>query len=148
MATISGGDKLKSALDGIAKSVTKASTLQVGFLARATYPDGKSVAIIAAIQEFGAASRGIPPRPFFRAMISKHSSEWPGAIGNLLVANNYDADKTLRQTGMAIKGQLAQSIIDTNSPPNAPSTIRRKGGASKVLVDTGHMLNSIDFEVE
>lgn len=146
MATISGGDKLAAELAKLASQVSKAATVRVGFLEKATYPGGTGVAFVAAIQEFGAPSRGIPPRPFFRNMIAMKSKEWPAAIGALLVANDYDASKALRLTGEAIKGQLAQSIRDTNSPPLAPSTIKRKGHA-KPLIDTGVMFQSIDYEV-
>ena len=48
--------------------------------------------------------------------------------------------------GQGISGQLKQSIVDTNEPPLAASTIARKGFA-KPLVDTGHMLQSVDYEV-
>lgn len=147
MASIRGGDKLALALAKIAAGVSKPATLSVGFLEGATYPDGKSVAMVAAIQEFGAPSRGVPPRPFFRNMIAAKSPEWPKAVGDLLKANDFDAEKTLGQTGEGIKGQLQQSIIDTNSPPLAQSTIDAKGSA-KPLVDTGHMLNSVDYSVK
>lgn len=146
MATISGGDKLAAELAKLASQVSKAATVRVGFLENATYPGGKSVAMIAAIQEFGSPSRGIPPRPFFRSMVAAKSAQWPAAIGALLVANGYDASKALKLTGEAIKGQLAQSIRDTNAPPLAASTIKRKGH-SKPLIDTGVMFQSIDYEV-
>jgi len=147
MAKISGGEKLTAALRGIAEKASNAALVRVGFLENATYPDGKSVALIAAIQEFGAPSVGIPPRPYFRHMIAAKSGEWPDAIAGLLKTNDYDAAKTLGQTGQAVSGQLRQSIVDTNSPPNAPSTVARKGSA-KPLVDTGHMLASVDYEVK
>ena len=147
MATIRGGTKLEAALAKISAGVTKSATLSVGFLSEATYPDGTPVALVAAVQEFGAPSRGIPPRPFFRNMIAAKSPSWPKAVGDLLVSNNYDAVKTLGQTGEGIKGQLQQSIVDTNSPPLAQSTIDRKG-SSKPLVETGHLLNSVDYSVK
>lgn len=147
MATISGGDKLVAALKELSAKATNASLVRIGFLSNATYPDGKSVAMVAAINEYGAPARGIPPRPFFRNMIAAKSAEWPKAISDLLKANDFDAAKTLGQTGQAVSGQLRQSIVDTNTPPNAPSTIARKG-AAKPLVDTGHMLASIDYEVK
>jgi hypothetical protein len=147
VATISGGAKLQAALAEMAQMVSKPATLRVGFLEKATYPDGKPVAMIAAIQEFGAPSVGIPPRPFFRNMIAKKSPQWPLAIKNLLVQNNYDAEKALDITGAAIAGQLRQSVIDTNAPPLKPATIRRKGFA-KPLIDTSVMINSIDHEVK
>ncbi len=147
MATVSGGDKLVAALKEISEKASNASLVRVGFLESARYPDGKPVGMVAAIQEYGAPGVGIPPRPFFRNMIAAKSNEWPGAIAGLLKTNDYDAAKTLGQAGEGVKGQLQQSIVDTNDPPNAPSTIARRGHA-KQLVDTGHMLNSVDYEVK
>jgi hypothetical protein len=140
------GDKLNAALSEIAAKLKNASGVKVGFLSNATYPDGTSVPMVAAIMEFGAPSKGIPPRPFMRNMIAAKSAEWPEAMAALLVENDYDALRTLQQTGEAIAGQLKQSIVDTNSPPLAQSTIDRKG-FSKPLVDTAQMLNSVEFQV-
>jgi hypothetical protein len=147
MATIKGGDKLAAALAKISRGMSQPALLRVGFLSNAKYPDGKSVAMIAAINEWGAPSRGQPPRPFFRNMVKSKSKEWPKAIADLLKANDYDAVKTLGITGEAIGGQLRQSIIDTNEPPLAPSTIKKKG-FSKPLIDTSVMINSINHEVK
>ena len=147
MATIKGGDKLAAALAKISQGVSQPALLRVGFLESARYPDGKPVAMIAAIQDFGAPSRGIPPRPFFRNMVKAKKGEWPKAIADLLKANDYDAVKVLGIAGEAIGGQLRQSIIDTNEPPLAPSTIKRKGFA-KPLIQTSVMINSIAHEVK
>jgi hypothetical protein len=178
MVTLTGGDGLEKALAEIASKLSKASAVDVGFLEGATYPDGKSVAEVAAFQEFGAPGAGIPPRPFFRTMIAEKSPEWPEAVGALLVANGYDAAKTLGQTGEAIKGQLQQSIVDTYAPPLSEVTLmlrkmrsenpdlvvtgatvgeaarRVKAGEStsgvstKPLVDTGVMIDTVDYEVK
>jgi len=143
----------------MAAHLGKANTVRVGFLEGATYPDGTSVATVAAVQEFGSPANNIPPRPFFRSMIAAKSPRWGDGVATVLKANGYDADRALHQVGDAIKGQLQQSIVDTNSPPLAPATIaaKSKGGTSaaslgvlgpaKPLVDTGHMLNSVDYEV-
>lgn len=146
MATISGGKKLEAALARIASQLSNGKVLRVGFLSNATYPDGKPVAMIAAIQDFGAPGAGIPPRPFFRNMIAAKSGEWPKALGDLLKDNDYDVDKALELTGHGIKGQLQQSIRDFSGVPLKPATIARKG-FDKQLIDSGHMLNSVDFEV-
>lgn len=147
MVSLKGGDKLEQALKELSAKVKTASTVRIGFLEDATYPDGTSVPMVAAIQEFGAPARNIPPRPFFRNMISNKSGEWPKAIGDLLEKNKYDSKKTLEQVGAAIKGQLQQSIVDFDSVPLSPKTIKRKG-FDKQLVDTGTMLRSVDYEVE
>ena len=60
MVTATGGDKLESALAKIAKRLTNASTVQVGFPEGATEESGASIPMIAAIQEFGAPARNIP----------------------------------------------------------------------------------------
>lgn len=146
MATIRGGDKFEAALRKLANQVAKPASVKVGFLEGARYPDGTQVAMIAAINEYGAPSRGQPPRPFFRQMIDSKQGEWPAAIAGLLKANDLDAAIALDLAGAAIAGQLRESITRLTDPPLAASTIRRKGFA-KPLVDTGHMLNSVDHEV-
>jgi hypothetical protein len=153
MATLSGGKKFEAEMRRLAQGLQAGAVLRVGFLERARYPDGKPVAMIAAIQDFGAPRAGIPPRPFFRNMIAAKKGEWPAAIAGIIAnvtrsggAIDDIARRALDIAGAAIAGQLRQSVIDTNEPPLAPSTIRRKGHA-KPLVETGHMLNSIDHEV-
>lgn len=100
-----GGEKLQAKLAEMAEKVSRPATLRVGFLEGATYPatkptgkktlakakkyakagpaagssGGKLVAMIAAIQEFGAPSVGIPPRPYFRRMIRAKSPTWERA---------------------------------------------------------------------
>ncbi|MDB5280871.1 MAG: hypothetical protein JWR61_5826, partial [Ferruginibacter sp.] len=100
------------------------------------------------------------------------------AIGDLLIANEYDAGVTLGQAGEAIKGQLQQSIIDTYAPSlSAVTLMLRKmksadpglvvtgatvgeaarrvaagessdGVSTKPLVDSGHLVNSVDYQVK
>jgi hypothetical protein len=141
-----GGEKVTALLQQIAHQVSQPYTLRVGFLEKATYPDGKPVAMIAMIQEFGAPKVGIPPRPYFRNMIAAKKDEWPSAVGDLLVDNDYDLRAALDLAGFAIAGQLRQSIQDLWHPPLAPSTVARKG-FDKPLIDTGHLFNSVDHEV-
>jgi hypothetical protein len=147
MAEIRGGKLFEQKLNDIAARASSAETVKIGFLARSTYPDGTPVALVAAIQNWGAPKAGIPPRPFFSNMIAEKSPEWPKAIADLLVANGYDAALTLAQAGEAVSGQLKQAIVDTNEPPLAPATIKRKG-FDKPLISSSHMINSVDYEVK
>lgn len=144
MATVSGGDKLRKKIETIVAGVKSASAVKSGFLAGATYPNGTPVAMIAFIQDRG--SRTIPPRPFFRDMIDKYSETWAPTVAAALKASDYDAAKALGQLGELMDGQIRQSIQDTNAPPLAKSTIRRKG-FDKPLIDKGHMWNSVDHKV-
>lgn len=180
---MSGGGKLMSRLRTIANKVKNASVgtpeVRVGWLADAKYPNGTQVALVAAIQEFGAPSVGIPPRPFFRPMIAKHRDEWGPGLGGIMVANDFDARKSLAAIGQVIEGQLRQAIVDVNAPALSPTTLMLRkmlkanpalrdtmsyatvieararvaagrsyaGVSTKPLIDTAHMLNTIDSEV-
>jgi hypothetical protein len=146
MAEIKGGEGLKKALDRIALGLSNASVVDVGFLAGGTYPDGTSIPLVAALNEYGK-SPSQPPRPFFRNMIAEKSKEWPDDIQKLLVAHGYDGKATLTDMGEVIKGELADSIVKLTSPPLKPATIARKG-SDKPLVETGTMLRSIGYAVK
>ncbi len=167
MVQIKGGDKLEKHLKELSKRVTKAASVDVGFMEDATYPDGTSVAMVAALNEFGhgnsvgaklsrtrlarwlgvKAKTATPPRPFFRGMVQEKSPEWGDAVGDLLNATGFDAEKTLNLAGEGIAGQLRQSIVDYVGPPLAESTVKRKGH-DKQLVDSGVMLRSVDKRVK
>ncbi len=147
MASVTGGGKLAAALAGMAAKATKASEVSVGFLSGATYPDGTSVPMVAALNEFGRPEKNQPPRPFFRDMIAAKSPEWGPAVAALIEANGFDAAKTLAQTGQAVKAQLQNSIQTFDRVPLAPSTIAAKGH-DKQLVDSAVMVNSVDFRID
>jgi len=147
MATIRGGSKLEAKLREIAQAVAKPANLRAGFLENASYPDGTSVALVAVVQDFGAPSRGIPPRPFFRNMVAAKSSTWGDAVAKNLKAADYDATVAMTRVGEGIKGQLQASIREFAGVPLKPATIARKGFSAQ-LIDTGHMLDSVDFEVK
>lgn len=89
----------------------------------------------------------IPSRPFFRTMLTEDGPTWGPKSGKVLKAADFNVDVALNRMGEYIKGKLQGSIRELVDPPLAPSTIRAKGFA-KPLIDTGHMLNSVDFEVE
>lgn len=173
--TLSGGDKLEARLAAIASKISRGAYLKVGFLEGATYPDGTSVASVAAINNFGAPGAGIPARPFFSKMIAEKSKSWGEALVNRLKANDWDLVKSLEQMGQGVSGQLRQAIVDMNDPPNSPVTnllkqrfpMGKESGmtfddvlqawadveagadapAGSPLVWSGNMLNSVDYEV-
>lgn len=150
MAGVTGGAKLDKAMGDMARRMRNPGTLRVGFLEGATYPDGTPVALVAAIQNFGAPARGIPPRPFFTNMIKAKSDGWGDSFARIMAQPNMTPKRALKIMGQGIEGQLRESIVATNTPPLAPATIARKGGtptAAKPLIDTGHMFDSIDSEV-
>jgi hypothetical protein len=146
-ASVKGGDKFAARLKQIADRLGVNPTVSVGFPVGSTYPDGTSLPLVAAINEFGAPSRGQPPRPFMRNTVAKHGKDWPKAAAKLLKDNDYDAHKTLALVGEGIKGQMQQMIHSGVPPPLAPSTAKRKGHA-QTLIDTGFMWQHITVEVD
>lgn len=179
MATvgIKGGSLLDKALRELALKVSKPAVLRAGFLESAVYPDGTSVAEVAAIQNFGAPAAGIPARPFFTNAIARGGPEWAGKLAVLLKKTDYDAEAALKLLGPIVAGDIQKSITETNSPPLSDITLqlrkmrqenpdlvvtgttvgeaaaRAKAGVStagvstKVLVDTGTMLRFVSSEV-
>lgn len=170
---LSGGDRIEAALKDIAAKLRDGGKVRVGFLENARYPDGKSVAQVAAINNFGAPGAGIPPRPFFSNLVADKSPGWGEKLVKLLRHTNYDTKAALALMGEGIAGQLRQAIVDMNEPPNSMVTNLLKqrfpmGGqtfedvlqawadvaagatapAGKPLVHSGHMLQSVDYEVE
>lgn len=176
--TITGGSKLAAALKKLSRKVEAASTVNVGFLEGAKYPDGTSVPMVAAIQEYGAPRAGIPARSFFRTMVAEKRGKWGDALGRNLVAQDYDAARALDAMGQGIGGQLRDSIAKLDEPALSKVTLmlramfpvssqhkktyadiaeaRRLVAAgeswgdvsTKPLVWTGDLLRSVDHEVK
>ena len=95
----------------------------------------------------GEYNVNIPPRPFLRNAIRENSPDWADQIANLLQSNNYNAKRVLRLMGPEIVGQVQDSIDKLMDPPNAPSTVRKKG-FDNPLIESGKMKNTVSYEVE
>lgn len=89
----------------------------------------------------------IPPRPFFRNMIEAQSPTWGKLTQAALKMSKNQSTLALEIIGMKIGEQLQESIIMTNSPPLAESTVARKGN-STVLVDSHNMLRAVSYAVK
>lgn len=139
MVEISGGRALEKELAKLSKQVSTAASVEIGFMENATYDDGTPVAMVAAIQEFGAPHAGIPPRPFFRTAVKKNSPKWGPSISALLVRSNFDAKATLSSIGMSIEGEISESIAEWEAPPLSPVTLmlRKMRKDNPSLVVTG-----------
>jgi hypothetical protein len=137
--------KLEAALKSIADKLE--GGVKVGFLEGAKYPDGTPVAAVAFWNEFGTST--IPPRPFFRNMIAKESKTWADKMARLAKGTNNDGEAVYGMMGDDIAGALAQSIIQTNSPRLSKNTHKKsaRSGFDKPLIDTGLMMDSIQFKV-
>jgi phage gpG-like protein len=117
-----------------------------------------TVAQLATVHEFGKVIRQpnmnrtivIPERSFLRATVDRYREAI--ARRQVLLTQGYVLGKFELQGAMELLGQyvvglVKQRIANGIAPPNAPSTIARKG-SSKPLIDTGQLRNSITYKVE
>ena len=111
-------------------------------------------------------------------MIAKEKGHWGKDLADALNANNFNGKQALLRMGKLIKEELEDSIDTTTEPALSPVTVMLRamkkadsnlnitfatvqeararvaagespGGASdKPLDDTGHMLNSVTYEVD
>ena len=145
------------ALERLADQMNRAK-LEVGFFDTAKYPDGTPVAYVAAIQEFGHPEGNIPSRPFFRNAIKANEQKWGETAGRLIasaVEGKIPKGQALDRLGALMAGDVQESILDGDFEPLKQATLdarqskkRTQGVASKPLIDTGHMMRSVDYVVE
>lgn len=126
------------------------SQLQVGFFKGQMRKSGNKdipQAQIAYWNEFGTEDGKIPPRPFMRLSIEKNNKNWLKFTKKGLLNNNLEIKKTINQLGLLIVGDIQKEITNLRTPPNAESTIKKKG-SSNPLIDTGLMRNSVKHKVK
>lgn len=107
-------------------------------------PDGSMTqAQNGALQNFG--NDRIPPRPWLIPGVESATQDIIDTIADSIAAG-VTPDQTLEQIGAIAAGATQQYITDLKEPPNAPSTIEKKG-SSNPLIDTGSMRASVTWKV-
>ncbi|EHU9791169.1 hypothetical protein KZ570_003162 [Escherichia coli] len=166
-------DKVMEFLDSVGSELSS-KQLKVGFLEGATYPDGTSLPMVAASNEFGNPASGSPPRPFFRNAISENSDKWAENAEMLMKSYNGNTDMVLDLMGAIIRDDIMRAIDNLSSPALSPVTIllrsrfpMRRGmtftdvlkaredvkngitgsGHDNPLIWTGDMQKSVSYEV-
>ena len=116
---------------------------------------GESNAALARLHENGSPARNIPPRPFLQVSLN----EKKGELSDVLRAAAVDfCDGVLSAENAYTKaGLFAQSVVkayiknSNNFTPLKASTLARRKAkgflGEKPLIETGQLLNSIDFDV-
>ena len=99
-------------------------------------------------QEFGT-SRGIPERPFMRSSVTKNKDKYKSqmkAVAKSITSGGLTMEQAMDRLGAGAAADIQAEIVALNTPPNAPSTIARKG-SSNPLIDTGAMRQSVTWKV-
>ena len=108
--------------------------------------DGTDMLDIAVYNHFGTAT--IPARPFVSDCAEKNAGQIQDAQKRLVYRvyqGSLSADGALAQLGAWYVNVQKGHILHGGWTPNAPATIKRKG-SNKPLVDTGQLVNTVDWE--
>lgn len=125
-------------------------TVAVGIFEKegaATTGDGTTIIEVATWQEFGTEE--IPERSFLRAWFDENIDKAGEALRRLMVSvvqGKRTKEQALELFGAWLQGQIQARISAGISPPNAESTIAKKG-SSTPLIDKGQLRSSITFKV-
>lgn len=128
------------------KSINGPRRVKIGF------PAGKAdggVIARAVYNNFGT-SRGIPERPFMQNAMRDNKEKYKAAMKTSAVKilrGETALAGVMSKLGIVAQGDIQSEITSLMTPPNAPSTIRKKG-SSNPLIDTGEMRASVTFKVE
>ncbi len=138
-----------SVWDAIFKRVKGADNLKIGV---GVFGD-EELATIAATHEYGsehwhATGEGVPERSYIRSTLAEKKSQLDRVMKR--VATGVMNGKFDVRTGLGIVGEWAVNAIKAKirsnvPPPLKPATIAAKG-SSKALIDTGRLLNSIEWK--
>lgn len=108
---------------------------------------GITVGEVATINEYGL---GVPERSFIRAWADENADthqDFLRRAGVEIVKGRLTATQALDQVGLKMVGEVQTRMAGGIPPPNAPSTIAKKG-SSTPLEDTGQLRSSITHKVE
>lgn len=108
---------------------------KVGWMESAVYPDGTPVAYVAAIQEYGAPSQGIPSRSFMRTTEAAELANWQQLMGEgaaACLSGTHSARAVLEAVSNQAKGDIQKTISELTQPKLSPVTVllrkwRREG---------------------
>jgi hypothetical protein len=111
--------------------------------------DGTSLSLVASANEYGTIDGRVPERSFMRSAMDEGRAEL-GELQRrlflLVLAGKMDPKRALGIIGAKAKALVQAKIASNIPPPNAPSTIARKG-STRTLIDTGQLRQGIEYVV-
>ena len=110
------------------------------------FNDGVRVVDYAIWNHYG--TKKIPSRPFLSISFDKNNGWYDDIINtqNNIVDKDYNKSIALIKLADKVKRDIQTVIKQGVSPPNAPSTIKKKK-SSKTLIDTGVMLSKVNYKI-
>jgi phage gpG-like protein len=132
-------------IEKLAKSLKGPDLVKVGLPKGSNdYPDGTSVIMVGLVHEFGSPSRNIPQRSFLRSTVASNKREYKDIfkrLGKKIVDGKITKLEALKLLGLKVQTDVRDKITDIDSP-------ELKSRDGNPLVDTGHLRQSITYEVD
>lgn len=124
------------------EKIAKNKTVLVGIHEDAGSTDNGelTMAALGATLHFG--NQNIPARPWLDVGVRSGSADYLDVIEN----NNEDMDNALNMIGLIAVGKVQQYMTELQDPPNAPSTVKKKG-SSNPLINNGHLRQSVTYSI-
>jgi hypothetical protein len=120
-----------------------------GAEADAEHEGGVTNADVASWNEFGTPT--IPARSFIRATVDLNEAKLQARavlLGRGVLFEKFTPNQALGLLGEEARGMMIQRINAHIDPPNAPSTIARKGSSTPLIAHTGALKNSLTTKVD
>jgi len=92
----------------------------------------------------------IPARPYIRGTIdSKRDeiNEMSDFLSNQIINGDITKHQALTTLGQFIEGEIKKYMVNLRTPPNAKSTVRKKG-SNNPLIDKGFLIGAIRYAVK
>lgn len=132
-------------IEKLAKSLKGPDLVKVGLPKGSNdYPDGTSVIMVGTVHEFGSPARNIPQRSYLRSTVESNKRSYKDMFKKLsirIIKGQITKKEALGLVGLQVQTDVRQKITDIKEPP-------LKSREGNPLVDTGHLRQSITYEVE
>lgn len=141
---------LQSAVDQLRKELAQyrgGKSVLVGIHEGSPQPESGdlTMAQLGAVLHFGTEDGHIPARPWLDTGVESGTRDILDTIRSA-AAKGLPLDTVLEQVGVVAAGAVQEYITDLRTPPNAPSTIEKKG-SDNPLVDNGHLRAAVTYAV-
>lgn len=145
-----------TSLDDLFKKFEAMDQIEVdaGYLAPKPHPESElNMVEIAMLQQFGSESHNIPERPFLTdgavLSVNEINKHWHQVMRDYLVGKKGLA--AFEPLARASRESIAKAIALQKFVPLSPVTLKlrrdRGNTSSKILIDTGYLINGIESKV-
>lgn len=128
-----------------------AGSVEVGVFSGYRAPGSKlTLSEIAAVNEYGSADGRVPSRPFLRLTMNRVTPALQRLTASLVgkvIDGRETKEAMLNEIGSHLKQEVQRTIDMRVPPPNAPSTIAKKG-SDHPLIDTGRLRSAISWRIK